>query len=136
MVNSTRRYIEPELFLSIFPKPGGENAKGALVPYNGEEYVKEVYEYESSWPVTLSDYAVIYSSKGALALIKPQRNDIALAVSIGFAKTCTLDAIMFPLKCIEPGETRIYHAFLVVAKTLSDARAYKALSKVKYTMLT
>ena len=136
VVNSTRRYIEPELFLSIFPKPGGENAKGALVPYNGEEYVKEVYEYESSWPVTLSDYAVIYSSKGALALIKPQRNDIALAVSIGFAKTCTLDAIMFPLKCIEPGETRIYHAFLVVAKTLSDARAYKALSKVKYTMLT
>lgn len=132
VVNTSRRYFDRELLLTLFTSPGGKHGTGAIVPYTDEIYEKTVYEHEIAYPATSREYVVVYNETAALALVKPERRDIVLGAAVGEEKTCSLYVAMSPLDYIKPGESYSFYVFLVLAKNKEEAETYKVLSKIKY----
>ena len=131
LINETRRYIRPYLWLPVYVSPGGENAKKVIVPLKDGEYEREVYVHEIAYPITSREYILAYNDRAAVVLAKPKRNDLFLGTVAGLDSACALHANIEPVEELKPSEEFSFYLYLAIARKVEDARKYRHLSKLK-----
>ncbi|RLF06815.1 MAG: hypothetical protein DRK00_00480 [Thermoprotei archaeon] len=131
--NRSGKALEPELYLTVFTKPGGHEAQGLAV--RREEGVSEakIWEYETPYLVS-ERQAVVYSEAGAVTLIAPPVGLEVLAMSFGRGYSSHLALVISPERPLKPGEAYEVTSYLAFAHSLEEALRYAALSEMQLTL--